>query len=443
MRLAIPFDPAPLLAGVWALGSVAVLAFWLMRWTKVRAALREATPLALPAPIPVLASAGMLEPGLVGIRRPVLVLPAALFDRLDRPAIDALVAHETCHLRRRDNLTAAIHMLVEALFWFHPMVWWIGGRLVQERERACDEAVVRAGHDRAVYAESLLACCRLFLQSPLRCVAGASGSNLSRRVEMIMTSRLRSPLSRSGKAVLIAAGICALASPVAAGWLTSPAERQAVSRAVALASSPASTLIGEPPAAAAPDRSEAADTITAARAGAAPAARVQQIAAFRPEPMRLESGAEDQLTPEFRKPLSPVTSAGIPDVRLIPVADTGTSEATAPLGPGHYVETSGMRALSCCEDWSPWFAVTTRPIAPGHTITDFHYDLKGGGTCWPKRNDKVTADCRVITDEPDKKVVRFRLHPDSGDCFGAAGPEPSFCNGAATHAQMVLSYDVQ
>lgn len=53
---------------------------------------------------------------------------------------------------------------------------------------------------------------------------GASGLNLSQRVEMIMTLLLRFPLTRSGKAVLIAAGIFAMASPVAAGSRTSSAD---------------------------------------------------------------------------------------------------------------------------------------------------------------------------------------------------------------------------
>ena len=238
-------DLTPVFLGVWALGFAIVLVFWMARWARIRPLVRQATPVALAAPMPVLATPSMMEPGLVGLWRPVLLVPQALFDHLDRPAIEALVAHEACHYRRGDNLTAAIHMLVEALFWFHPMVWWIGGRLVQERERACDEAVVRAGHDPAVYAESLLECCRLFLQSPLRCVAGASGSNLSRRVETIMSLPLQSSLSRSGKAVLIAAAISALASPVAAGWLIAPAEPQALPRVAAPAPSPASALAVE------------------------------------------------------------------------------------------------------------------------------------------------------------------------------------------------------
>ena len=69
------------------------------------------------------------------------------FARGDRRPSDegptrAIVAHELCHVGRRDNLAAAVHMIVEAVFWFHPLVWWIGTRLVEERERACDEEVL-------------------------------------------------------------------------------------------------------------------------------------------------------------------------------------------------------------------------------------------------------------------------------------------------------------
>ena len=126
----VPLDPALILLGVWALGCAVVLIVWITRWARIRPLVRLAAPLALAAPMPVLASPTMLEPGLVGLWRPVLLVPETLFDHLDRPGIEALVAHEACHYRRGDNLTAAVHMLVEALFWFHPMVWWIGGRLV-------------------------------------------------------------------------------------------------------------------------------------------------------------------------------------------------------------------------------------------------------------------------------------------------------------------------
>jgi hypothetical protein len=269
-------------------------------------------------------------------------------------------------------------MLVEALFWFHPMVWWIGGRLVDERERACDEAVVGSGHDPAVYARGLLECCRLFLQSPLRCVAGASGSNLSRRVEMIMTLPHRSPLSRQGKALLVAAGICALASPVAAGWLTSPAMRQVAAQAVALASRPASALIHQPSASAStPDNGEAADTIVAARPDATRAARVQRIAALHLQPLRLDTGAERQPRSQLAEPLLSATTANIPDARLVPAADVRVPQATSPPA-----DAGGQPKKVC---------MTVRVLQPSPYVTHLcltRNDWKKIGVyrqCWPGR----------------------------------------------------------
>jgi beta-lactamase regulating signal transducer with metallopeptidase domain len=233
---AASFDPTLLLLALWALGCSLVLCVWAVRWARVRTILHSSRPLSWPAPMPVLASPSLMEPGLVGLWRPVLLIPESLPEHLGQAEIDALLAHETSHFRRRDNLTAALHMVVEALFWFHPQVWWIGARLIRERERACDEAVVRAGHDRTAYARSLVESCRLYLQSPLSCVAGASGSHLEIRVAAIMTAPASSPLSAARKILLLTAGLTALATPVAAGWLTSPAGRSTATRAAALVS---------------------------------------------------------------------------------------------------------------------------------------------------------------------------------------------------------------
>ena len=64
--------------------------------------------------------------------------------RLATREIDAILAHELCHLRRRDNLLTLIHMLVEAVFWFYPLVWFIGARLVEESDRRLRRQ--RTGH---------------------------------------------------------------------------------------------------------------------------------------------------------------------------------------------------------------------------------------------------------------------------------------------------------
>ena len=88
-------------------------------------------------PIEMRLSRTSLEPGIFGIVQPVLVRPNGISEQLEDSHLDAILAHELLHVRRRDNLAAAVHMLVEAIFWFYPLVWWIGGRLLEERERAC------------------------------------------------------------------------------------------------------------------------------------------------------------------------------------------------------------------------------------------------------------------------------------------------------------------
>ena len=131
----------------------------------------------------------MLEPGVFGDpSTPSSSSPKASPPASPPPNSTAILAHELSHIRRRDNLTAAIHMAVEALFWFHPAVWWIKARLLEERERACDEAVLQSGNEAEVYAESILNVCRFYVESPLTCVSGVTGSDLKQRIVRIMTA---------------------------------------------------------------------------------------------------------------------------------------------------------------------------------------------------------------------------------------------------------------
>ncbi len=211
---------------LWACGFATVAICWLVRWKRVHALRRSAALVkTVKFPVPVMFAPGLIEPGIVGILRPVLLLPEGIAERLDRAQLAAILAHELCHVRRRDNLTATIHMVVQAIFWFHPLVWWLGARLVDERERACDEEVLRIfGHPKA-YAEGILNVCKLYVESRLACVAGVTGSNLKKRIETIMTNRLALRLNFGKKLALAVAGTAALAVPIAVGVLNLPVIR--------------------------------------------------------------------------------------------------------------------------------------------------------------------------------------------------------------------------
>jgi len=153
----------------------------------------------------------------VGLLRSVLLLPEGIMERLTAEQLESVLAHELCHVRRRDNLLSALHMVVEAVFWFHPVVWWIGARLVEERERACDEGVLSLGGEPRTYAEAILGVCKLYVESPLVCVSGVTGADLKKRIEAIMSNRMGLGLNFAKKVLLTSVGAAALVGPVAIG----------------------------------------------------------------------------------------------------------------------------------------------------------------------------------------------------------------------------------
>ena len=223
-----PILPAVLLT-VWLCGFAVVLLCGIARWYKVAIAVHNSTPITkgreLEAlrriarePLPrLVSSTANLEPGVFGIVRPVIWLPGGIANHLDDAEIEAILAHELSHIRRRDNLTATLHMAVETIFWFHPLVWWLSARLVEERERACDEEVLRTGGAPHIYAESILKVCEFCIASPVACAAGITGGELTRRIEEIMSTRFAHHLSPQKKLILMAAAIIAIAIPLLFG----------------------------------------------------------------------------------------------------------------------------------------------------------------------------------------------------------------------------------
>jgi beta-lactamase regulating signal transducer with metallopeptidase domain len=239
-----PPDPAPWLGAAWMLGTGAILARRAVQWAALTRALAEAAPLAVPAPLPVVVAQAKGGPAVVGFLRPVLALPPGLTEHLTPAELEAVLEHELHHARRRDNLLVLPLLLAQALFWFHPLIWWIGRRLMAERERACDEAVVAAGIDPETYARGLLEACRLELApAPILAAAAAGGSSLKQRIRRIMADRPPRPLGARGGLALTLAATTALALPVLAGVFTAaPAATarvlQGLARPIAAATAP-------------------------------------------------------------------------------------------------------------------------------------------------------------------------------------------------------------
>ncbi len=207
---------------IWACGFLGIACSWLLRWRRIRTAVRTGSPIHVDAPIRAVSSPTLLEPGVFGVWRPVLLLPEGIVDQLTPAQLRAVIAHELCHVRRHDNLVAAIQMFVETLFWFHPLVWWLGRRMVEERELACDQEVLSLGNEPRVYAEGILNVCKLYVQSPLACLSGATGADLNKRIESIMRNRVTPRLDFTRKAILTVAGGLAVVTPIAIGIAHAP-----------------------------------------------------------------------------------------------------------------------------------------------------------------------------------------------------------------------------
>jgi uncharacterized protein (TIGR03435 family) len=214
-REILPF----IVIGLWACGSLIVTVRWWRNWRILRLTVRTALPKGFAGNVPILFTRSSLEPGIFGIVKPVLLLPDGILDRLSGAQLDAIVAHELCHVRRRDNLTFALHMVVEVIFWFHPLVWWIESRLVEERERACDESVLQCGSEAHAYAEGILHVCRFCLESPPTCLAGVSGSDLRRRILRILSEDVVPQLGFGRKLILGIAGTTVVSIPLLFGML--------------------------------------------------------------------------------------------------------------------------------------------------------------------------------------------------------------------------------
>ncbi|HTW58216.1 MAG TPA: M56 family metallopeptidase [Terriglobales bacterium] len=259
--IAAPAVPSPhlthllpaLLAGVWLCGFLTVILVWCARWRRILAATTNSVPLrngrevealrrqeqitGIKQRVEMLLSRATLEPGIFGMARPVLIWPEGISRHLENAHLEAIVAHELWHVRRRDNLAATLHMLVEAVFWFHPLVWWLGSRLVDERERACDEEVLESGSERHIYAESILKVCEFCVGSPLACVSGVTGADLKKRMVHIMSEHVARKLDFSRKLLLAVAGFLAITVPIVFGLVhatPSRAQSQAESASAAV-----------------------------------------------------------------------------------------------------------------------------------------------------------------------------------------------------------------
>jgi uncharacterized protein (TIGR03435 family) len=135
----------------------------------------------------------------VGLWRPMLILPAS-WPQWSAAQLDAVLTHEEEHARRRDPLVQWFALVNRAVFWFHPLAWWLERRLASLAEEACDAAVLAAGHSPQDYSTYLLDMARAIARRGARLdVVGMAmpGTGLKPRLRQILYGLPIPPVSRT------------------------------------------------------------------------------------------------------------------------------------------------------------------------------------------------------------------------------------------------------
>jgi hypothetical protein len=162
-------------------------------------------------------------PVTVGWLRPVVVLPES-WSQWPAAQLDAVLTHEHEHARRRDPLFQWLALLNRALFWFHPLAWWLERRIAALAEEACDAVVLAHGHDPRDYSRYLIDMARSVSSSGARIqVWGMAmpGGFLEERIRRILEG---GPLPRLSRARLV--GACIACAATSAAFATSTLDRQ-------------------------------------------------------------------------------------------------------------------------------------------------------------------------------------------------------------------------
>lgn len=227
-----------LLTIVWLAGALFVAATWLRRRAAVERDVRAGRRVAAGREVEALeraqlrvgrvgragriartglvVSARIAQPGVVGVFRPRIALPEGIAERLGDDELEAVLVHELVHVRRRDNLVATLEMWLCCVFWFYPVVWMLDRRMLAERERACDDAVLALAADRRAYAAGLLKVCRFCLDGRVAGVSAAAGAGIARRIDEILAFD-GSPRGAAPRRVAVASVAAGLALSLLSG----------------------------------------------------------------------------------------------------------------------------------------------------------------------------------------------------------------------------------
>ncbi len=199
-NLAMPGSFLSWVVMFWLIGATAfslrLLGGWILaqrlRYRRVRAASAEwqrtldrlKARISVSRPVRLLVSGQLRAPAAIGWLRPIVLVPVGALAGFPAAQIEALLLHELAHIRRYDYLVNILQSAVEAVFFYHPAVWWISSHIRAERELCCDDIAVSVTGDAISYA---LALAELDSERWIQpTVMAASGGSLAGRIGRLL-----------------------------------------------------------------------------------------------------------------------------------------------------------------------------------------------------------------------------------------------------------------
>lgn len=215
-----PPDFMPIIGGSWLLGMLGFSLFFLGKLLYVRQLVKEGRSglpeqwvkqlelwqkqLGMKANIRLLESARVHAPVVVGWLKPVILIPVGMVNGLSQAEAEAILAHELAHIYRQDYLVNLLQSMLEIVFFFHPLTWWISNQIRQEREHCCDDLAVELHGDRLAYAKALTQLATISQSGTLALSFVGQQSGLLGRIQRLFGEPVRSKEYRAGLvAVLI------------------------------------------------------------------------------------------------------------------------------------------------------------------------------------------------------------------------------------------------
>ena len=193
----------PWLMSAWMCGVLLLSLRTVFAWRRAQALAREGTRqpggtvmmalvrmterIRVSRPVRLLESVNIEVPTVVGLWRPLILVPTSTLAGLSVSQLEAVLAHELAHIRRHDYLVNLLQALVETALFYHPAVWWLSSRIREEREHCADDVAVESCGDALLYSRALATLEQLRARIPAPAVA-ANGGALLQRIQRLLAA---------------------------------------------------------------------------------------------------------------------------------------------------------------------------------------------------------------------------------------------------------------